>query len=123
MGQLIASPPLYEKLKDELRDYIGRERPRLLPGENELVTHYGVSRNTVRRALRDLTTEGLLRPVQGLGTLVNYDQPAGEAALYPGSGGQPVRLGGARGVFDADAGAAGLPAQRAAVAGGGVKRR
>ena len=75
MGQLIASPPLYEKLKDELRDYIGRERPRLLPGENELVTHYGVSRNTVRRALRDLTTEGLLRPVQGLGTLVNYDQP------------------------------------------------
>ena len=32
MGQLIASPPLYEKLKDELRDYIGRERPRLLPG-------------------------------------------------------------------------------------------
>lgn len=78
MSRLVASPPLYEKLKDELRAFIREKRPKLLPGENELVSHYGISRNTVRRALRDLTTEGLLRPVQGLGTLVNYDVPPGD---------------------------------------------
>lgn len=33
MGQLIASPPLYEKLKDELRDYIGGSAPGLLPAK------------------------------------------------------------------------------------------
>lgn len=64
-------PALYELLKTQLLDYINTARPRLLPGENEIAAEYGMSRTTVRRALRDLTDANIIRPVQGLGTLVN----------------------------------------------------
>ncbi len=67
---LNSTVPLYEKLKEQLLEHIEKNAPRLLPGENELVAHYGVSRTTVRRALRDLSDAGVIRPVQGLGTLV-----------------------------------------------------
>jgi GntR family histidine utilization transcriptional repressor len=41
-----------------------------LPSENELVDQLGVSRMTVHRALRELTAEGYLVRVQGVGTFV-----------------------------------------------------
>ena len=62
--------PLYKLLMSKLRSSIELEHPHLLPSENDLIRRYGVSRNTVRRAIQELTAEGLLQPVQGLGTLV-----------------------------------------------------
>lgn len=41
-----------------------------LPTENELIEHYNVSRITIRRAIDDLTKEGILVKKQGKGTFV-----------------------------------------------------
>jgi GntR family transcriptional regulator, histidine utilization repressor len=41
-----------------------------VPSENELVQSLGVSRMTVHRALRELSSQGLLARVQGVGTFV-----------------------------------------------------
>jgi GntR family histidine utilization transcriptional repressor len=41
-----------------------------VPSENELAAQFGVSRMTARRALQDLTDEGVLTRTQGLGTFV-----------------------------------------------------
>ncbi len=53
---------------------IGR-RDHRLPSENELVTALGVSRMTVHRALRELTSEGYLLRIQGVGTFVAPPKP------------------------------------------------
>lgn len=42
----------------------------LLPGEAALATQYGVSRNTLRRALTDLEHDGLIRTLPGRGRIV-----------------------------------------------------
>ena len=65
--------PLYQQIKRNIRTRIraGRWQPGTrLPSENELVNGLGVSRMTVHRALRELTQEGLLERVHGLGTFV-----------------------------------------------------
>ncbi|HBU0029669.1 TPA: GntR family transcriptional regulator, partial [Klebsiella pneumoniae] len=41
-----------------------------VPSESELVTLFGYSRMTINRALRELTAEGLLVRMQGVGTFV-----------------------------------------------------
>lgn len=41
-----------------------------IPSENELVLQHGLSRMTINRALRELTTEGRLLRRQGIGTFV-----------------------------------------------------
>lgn len=41
-----------------------------VPSENELSSQFGVSRMTARRALQELTKEGVLTRTQGLGTFV-----------------------------------------------------
>ena len=46
-----------------------------LPGERQLADLMRVSRTTLRRALADLVTEGLVSQRQGLGTVVNPAQP------------------------------------------------
>ncbi|MFI6819288.1 GntR family transcriptional regulator [Nonomuraea sp. NPDC050328] len=50
-----------------------------IPREEELEEQYGVSRTTVRRAVAQLTTEGLLTPVRRGGTTVR--QPAERSTL------------------------------------------
>ncbi|WP_337270878.1 histidine utilization repressor [Oryzifoliimicrobium ureilyticus] len=66
--------PLYEKVKDFVLDNIGNgnwPQNKKLPSEHELTSSLGVSRMTVHRALRELTAEGYLRRVQGVGTFVS----------------------------------------------------
>lgn len=63
--------PLWVQLADELRSAIddGRVRHRL-PSEPELRDAFGVSRATVREAIRQLRMEGYLDARQGRGTFV-----------------------------------------------------
>ncbi len=71
-------PPLYQQVKDYI---VGRivagdwpEQARV-PSENALTAELKVSRMTVHRALRELTTEGWLERVQGAGTFVAQTKP------------------------------------------------
>src|SRR5690606_8658109 len=51
-----------------------------IPSEAELVAQFGFSRMTINRALRELTDEGLLVRLQGVGTFVA--EPKGQSALF-----------------------------------------
>lgn len=65
--------PLYRQVKDLIvRNIVAGEWPEghRVPSENELTGELGVSRMTVHRALRELTTEGWLARVRGNGTFV-----------------------------------------------------
>ncbi|SHF20985.1 GntR family transcriptional regulator [Kaistia soli DSM 19436] len=66
--------PLYLRLQSMIRSGIadGRLRPNdALPAERDLATNLGVSRVTVRKALRGLVDEGVLRQRHGSGTFVS----------------------------------------------------
>jgi DNA-binding GntR family transcriptional regulator len=68
-----AETPPYAQLAAILRAQIasGELRPgRALPSLTYLMQHYGLSRNTVRRAIAVLTDEGLVRTRPGWGTFV-----------------------------------------------------
>lgn len=65
--------PLYQQIKNQIQERIRSsswQQGTRLPSENELVGQLGVSRMTVHRALRELTQEGYLERVHGLGTFV-----------------------------------------------------
>jgi len=69
-----SSQPLYLQIKTVLAQRIqdGHYQPHeRLPSESELMKVFGVSRITVRQALRDLHGEGLVFSVQGKGTFVS----------------------------------------------------
>ncbi|MEJ8476676.1 histidine utilization repressor [Roseibium algae] len=73
-----SAAPLYEKVKDFVLQNIGNGKwcfNSRLPSENDLVTTLGVSRMTVNRALRELTSEGHLRRIQGVGTFIAPPKP------------------------------------------------
>ena len=70
--------PLYEKVKDYILTNIGTgkwSKDRKLPSENEFVAALGVSRMTVHRALRELTSAGFLIRLQGVGTFIAPPRP------------------------------------------------
>ena len=78
-----APAPFYEKVKQEISEKIasGIWHPHdRIPSEAELVAQYGFSRMTINRALRELTDEGLLVRLQGVGTFVA--EPKGQSALF-----------------------------------------
>lgn len=61
----------YGRVKRYLRDGLARGRwlpGQRMPSEADLVGRFAVSRMTVNRALRELTSEGLVERVQGVGT-------------------------------------------------------
>jgi GntR family transcriptional regulator len=65
--------PVYQLIAQELRERI--ESGRLLPGDQlptelELRDRYGTSRNTIRDAIKRLTSEGLVETRPGQGTFV-----------------------------------------------------
>ncbi|MDZ7828236.1 MAG: histidine utilization repressor [Halofilum sp. (in: g-proteobacteria)] len=75
--------PLYARVKHRISDAIasGEWPPgHRVPSESELVREMAVSRMTVNRALRELTADGLLVRVQGVGTFVAEQKP--HAALF-----------------------------------------
>jgi DNA-binding LacI/PurR family transcriptional regulator len=68
-----SSDPYYQQIKDALRAKIvsGELKPgALIPDERSLAQKLKVSRKTTRRAILELTGEGLLRRVRGRGTYV-----------------------------------------------------
>ena len=69
-----SSSPLYHQLMQRLAEDIERGKYPVgsrIPPEHELEALYKVSRVTVRRALAELTAEGMLERKQGKGTFVS----------------------------------------------------
>jgi GntR family transcriptional regulator len=65
-------PSLSERLHEQLRDLIAETVPgERLPSEPALAKELGVSRATLREAMRTFETQGLLLRRQGVGTFVN----------------------------------------------------
>src|SRR5919109_1159594 len=65
--------PFYFQLKQLIRDEIAGERwlpGERIPSEHALCDHFSVSRTTVRQALAELESEGLLVKLKGRGTFV-----------------------------------------------------
>ena len=68
-----APEPIYQQIKKTIQrrinsgDWIAGQK---LPSENDLVVALEVSRMTINRALRELTQEGLINRVHGLGSFV-----------------------------------------------------
>lgn len=81
--------PLYVQIKEILKkrildgDYQPHER---LPSENELMQLFKVSRITVRQALRDLYSEGLVFSAQGKGTFVSKPKAVQDVQRLEGLG-------------------------------------
>ena len=74
--------PLYAKVKDHILENIrnGSWVPGArVPSENELVESFRISRMTANRALRELTSEGFLSRVPGVGTFVK--EPPARSSL------------------------------------------
>jgi GntR family histidine utilization transcriptional repressor len=70
--------PLYQQVKQLIEERIRTSDwpPDMkIPSENELVASLGVSRMTVHRALREMTAEGQLVRLQGVGTFVARPKP------------------------------------------------
>lgn len=75
--------PLYAKVKDHILQHIrsGAWTPGTrVPSENELVESFSISRMTANRALRELTADGFLSRVPGVGTFVK-EPPARTSLL------------------------------------------
>lgn len=70
--------PLYQKIKHFIVEGIHDGTYKLnekLPSEQDFVEQFGVSRMTVHRALRELTAEGALVRMPGVGTFVCEPKP------------------------------------------------
>lgn len=84
LGEL-AGVPLYEVVKRHVSEEIllGRWPPgTVLPGEVALARSFGVAVGTVRRALADLTAEGLLTRRRKTGTIVTGRSPHHSLRLF-----------------------------------------
>jgi len=80
-GPAIPPSPLYQQVKNHILGRIetGEWTPDMkIDSENSLVETMGVSRMTVNRALRELTAEGKLVRLQGVGTFVAHQKPQSE---------------------------------------------
>ena len=57
---------IYKDLKEKIETEIYAYQE-ILPSEHMLIHEYGCSRNTVRRALAELTADGYVQPMHGRG--------------------------------------------------------
>ena len=65
--------PVFRQVAEHLRSAVRRGQLRpgdQLPSEADLIAHYGIARMTVRQALGELRTEGLVVAEQGRGVFV-----------------------------------------------------
>jgi len=70
--------PLYEQIKETLLARLAADHWRpgeLLPSEPKLAEEFGVSQGTIRRALEEMVSQGLLTRYQGRGTAVTEHTP------------------------------------------------
>ena len=77
----------YDGIYRDLKNRIESEQyefQELLPSENQLVEVYGCSRNTVRRAIAGLVTDGYVQTVQGKGVR-NIYRPVPQSSFTIGS--------------------------------------
>ena len=75
--------PAYQRLKDLVTEQISAGRwpeGELLPSESQLVHALGLSRMTINRALRELSTDGVVVRLAGVGTFVA--ERKGSSALF-----------------------------------------
>lgn len=82
----LGKKPRYLELADDLRARIregGFVSADNFPTESALCAHYGVSRFTVREALRTLQNEGLIQRRRGSGTVVRPAGAGGGALRHP----------------------------------------
>jgi GntR family transcriptional regulator, histidine utilization repressor len=73
--------PRYQRVKSFVLERIAAgewSQGDLVPSENQITRDLNVSRMTAHRALRELTAEGVLRRVQGVGTFVAEAKPQSE---------------------------------------------
>ena len=78
------SLPLYERIRRYILKGIGSGAwpdGARIPSEHELVDLFGVSRMTVNRVMRELTAEGILIRVQGVGTFASRPTKAHSTLL------------------------------------------
>lgn len=77
MLKKVTGTTLYEQVMDQIRDGIVRgvyKKGEMLPSEKELMQMTGVSRITVREALRALAEVGVIETRQGKGSFVLVDR-------------------------------------------------
>lgn len=70
--------PLYEKVKQVILEKVRTgewKAEHKLPGEPELARELKISRMTINRAMRELTSEGVLERIPGVGTFVTSPEP------------------------------------------------
>ncbi len=73
---------IYEDLKEKIEE--GLYAPQsILPSENILTTRYGVSRNTIRRAIAQLADESYVQSIHGKGVVVIH-MMRGTPYIYQG---------------------------------------
>jgi len=76
---------LYMSLKNRIKsDYSGQPYYTPLPGERELCTIYGVSRQTIRKSLQCLEKEGIIRSLHGKGTFFLGNKDFTETTISQG---------------------------------------
>ena len=71
--------PIYETIKRHITDGIisgDFKANTKVPSEHEICKEFRVSRMTANRALKELTEEGILYRIQGLGTFVSESKPS-----------------------------------------------
>ncbi|MFJ9855554.1 GntR family transcriptional regulator [Streptomyces sp. NPDC101150] len=82
-GEITRPTPMYMQVADALAQAIkaGEYEPgRKLPSETELIERYGISRLTVRSAIAELRTMGLVESRQGQGSFVRQSAPTSAIA-------------------------------------------
>lgn len=88
-SNVTAIRPLYLQLKERLRSDIlnGTYAPHAqMPSESEMIQLFHVSRTTVRQALRDLQTEGLIFKIPGKGSFVSRPKATQDLVSLQGFG-------------------------------------
>lgn len=119
----VSSPgeaPLYQRVKDHVAGLIGRGQlgpGDRVPSEHELVALFRVSRMTANRALRELTAEGWLFRIPGLGSFVAPQRAPATILEIPDPVADAIARGGRHQLETLLAGPARAPASIAAIFG------